>query len=167
MDGTPTAVKARLAQRGLVVGNLWFPTPRELRAWSASGAPAYIRWLPEDGIEIGPRTASLWAACFCPVLRGRLRAVGGRTEAVLTLGWPRTTAIVLGIWAVGLAAWLVAILVHAMEGTVNPGDVLWWNVLALATMAGPVLGARFGRPALEEAKAWVLKTASAAIEEDW
>jgi hypothetical protein len=49
----------------------------------------------------------------------------------------------------------------------KPGDVLWWNVLALAAMAGPVLGERFGRPALEEAKTWVLTTAASATEEDW
>lgn len=167
VEGTPSQVRDRLSRRILVMRSLWFPTPRELRAWKDAGVPAYVVWLPDDGFEVGPRTESMWAACFSPVLRGRLEDEVGRTRLAWKRSWPRFTMSVLAMWAVTLTAWLVAIGVQLASGTVDLGAILWWTVLAVSTSLGPGLGATLGGRALDDAAEWVRTTASAAVEEDW
>lgn len=167
VEGSPADLRERLSKRVLVVRTTWFPTPRELRAWNSSGVPAYARWLRGGRIEIGPRLESMWAACFTPVLRGRMEALDGKTRVVWRRSWPRFTIGLIGMWATVLAAWMMGILFQLSQGHVDTGALFWWTFLAVATFSGPWLGARYGGPELEEAERWVRSNASGTIEEDW
>lgn len=167
VDGRVDEVRRRISQRALVVRSTWFPTPRELRAWEASGVPAYVRWLRHDVIEVGPRLESMWASCFSPVLRGPLQAEGARTRVAWRRAWPGFTVGLLGLWVTVLLVWFVAIAWQISEGYVDAGAVFWWCFLAAATASAPLLGWRYGGPELDEAEAWVRQMASLAAEEDW
>lgn len=167
VEGSPAEVRKRLSARVLVIRSTWFPTPKELRLWQSSGVPAYVRWLRDDGIEIGPRLSSMWAACFSPVLRGRMVAEGARTRIVWRRSLPGFTLGVIGLWAAVLLVWFVGIVYQLTQGHVDAGAIFWWCVLAGGTVAGPALGFRYGGPALDDAERWVRESASAAVEEDW
>lgn len=167
VQGTPSEVRDRLSGRLVVMRSLWFPSRRDLHRWDTAGVPAYVRWLPDDGIEIGPRLGSMWAACFSPVLRGTLQAEGRRTKLSWRRTWPRFTLAVLALWAVVLLVWMGVIAVQLYQGTTNIVAVFWWNVLALASLVGPWLGHTLGGRALDEAERWVREAAATAVEEDW
>lgn len=160
-------LRKRLSQRVLVVRSTWFPTPKELRAWNASGVPAYVRWLRHDGIEIGPRLESMWAACFSPVLRGHMEARDGQTRITWRRALPGFTVGLLGTWATVLALWCAAIAWQFTQGYIDVGAILWWCVLALFTVSAPLIGLHFGTPALVLAERWVREVAASAVEEDW
>lgn len=167
VDGSVADVRKRLSQRALVVRSTWFPTPRELRAWQASGVPAYVRWLRGDVVEVGPRLESMWASCFSPVLRGPMETDGGRTRVAWRRTWPRFTVGLLGLWVAVLLVWLVAIAWQIANGYVDVGAVFWWCFLAATTAAAPLIGWRFGARELDEAEAWIRRTAAVTAEEDW
>ncbi len=169
VQGTAADVRKRLDARLLVVKSLWFPTPRELRAWDQSGVPLYLRWLGPHQFEIGPWLASMWASAFSPVWRGEIIAEGERAR----LSWRRTwTALTWGVliaWWIVVIGWAGALIVVVGGGQESPWWVLWWGLLALSTTAGPAVGWRFGGRALDAQHDWLEVAAADPLVdgEDW
>lgn len=167
VDATPSEILTRLEQRLLQIGSVWFPTPRELRGWSSSGVPLYVRILGPDRVEIGPRLASMWAACFAPVWRAHLQATGAGSSLRWRTGPVRfTLGLLLAWWAI-LVAWPVA-----PAASPDPEEasrwVVFWAFLAVASTVGPALGWLFGGQALQEARGWLLEAlAQPHVDEDW
>ena len=147
VDAAPNVVLDRTRHRLLPLASVWFPTPRELRAWQQSGVPLYVRHLDANRIEVGPRLASMWAACFAPVLEGRLEPVDQDTR----IHWRRrpiwfTLALLIGWWLV-IAAWPLAFAQDPEEA--GRWGVFWAFLLVTSTI-GPALGWIFGGRSLDE-----------------
>ena len=169
----PDAVLDRLRQRLLPIGSLWFPTPRELREWSASGVPLYVRRIGGRAVEIGPRLASMWAACFAPAWVGQLAPTqeqGDHGEHTV-IRWSRrlpvfTMVLLLGWWLV-LIGWPIVLLQAPPED--DPGRWwVFWAFLAVASTAGPAAGAMMGRHARNRAVTWLVDALEhGEVEEDW
>ena len=167
IDASPTEVRQRLLRRLLGVRSVWFPTPAELREWDETTSPLYVRWSSATHFEIGPRLASMWAACFSPVWRGTLTG-----EDTTTVTWsvalPRTTVALLVGWTVVLIGWMAQLGPEIMAGDTSPMMLGFWGLLAGGTIGGPLVGARFGGEALETELPFLLDAAQTpAVEEDW
>lgn len=169
VDAPPAVVRARLRASLLPMRSLWFPTLAEMRRWDRSDHPLWIRWHGPDGFEVGPRLFNLQAARFCPVLRGRLREVGGRTRVEGEVATPRFTAGLLGVWSLVLAAWLGLGLRGVLVADADPGFLVWWAVLLAGLVAVAVLGRTQGGAALEAALPALARCAAdpEAGDDDW
>lgn len=151
VDADLATVRARLGERLLRVGSTWFPTPKELRAWSERGLPLYVRLPAPDRAEVGPRLDSLWAACFSPVWEARMSEAGGRTTLRWSRRLPAFTVGLLSAWVVVLVLWGVALAPPVLSGEEHWAWVVFWAVLAGSTAAGPGLGWSLGGRALDAA----------------
>lgn len=169
VDGSPEQVRERLTSRLLPVSSVWFPTRRELAAWDEASAPLYLQPTRGGQAEIGLRLDTIWASRMTPCWRLELRSEGtGRTRLVLRPRYPTLTVVVMAVFATlhglwGLALW------QGTLGEVPPGrPVLWWLLLAIVVGASSV-GWSWGRSALEEQRAWLLRTAAQPrlSDEDW
>ena len=167
VSAAPESVFTRLWQRLLPMGSLWFPTRRELRAWEDAGVPLYVRRIGKSSLEVGPKLASMWAACFAPVLVGQVAPSGKGS----TIRWSRrppwfTIWLLVGWWLV-LAAWPVA-LIRAAE-TDDPNQWwVFWAFLSLASTLGPAAGYWLGGAALDAAVPWLREALlQPDVEEDW
>ncbi len=164
----PDEVARRLEARLFPIRSVWFPTRAELRDWSASGSPLYLRWLGSGRFEIGPRVDNMWAACFSPVIRGALHADGGGTRLTWERAFPRLTRAVQAAWAVLLAGWLAALAPAIARGEESPGTLVFWVLLAGATAASTAVGGKLGGRALDDALPWLVEVASEEpVDEDW
>ncbi|MCB9668555.1 MAG: hypothetical protein H6736_03170 [Alphaproteobacteria bacterium] len=156
------AVVERLARHGLVVRSVWFPTSAETAAWAASGCPVYIRRLGPRRVEVGPRLEVQWASVFSPVLQLDLGG-GEAPELQAHRRFPWLTLGLLALWATIVAGWGLAILVGAA-----PPAGPFWGVVALGTLAAPVVGWYQGGRALDAGIPWLVEVLLAPDEEeDW
>jgi len=163
----PAVVHERLRSRLLLVRSVWFPTPRELRAWSTTGLPLYVRPLGPRRVEVGPRLHSMWASCFSPVDE---LVLGGEQRTTLTVQrrLPRFTLGLLVVWWVVTVAWGAAGVPQVIAGLESPAWLLFWTVLAVASTGGPAMGFVMGGKALDEAAPWLRETLETPdVEEDW
>jgi hypothetical protein len=144
--GSADDARARLAERLVVVGDLWLPTRAEMGAWHDAAAPLYVRWTRPGGFEIGPRLETIPAARFAPVLRGRFApGADGSTRLLARWRFPRSTRVVLATFATMVVAWGAVTLFRFATGDTHAGWVGAWAVTALITVAGPAAAWRFGR----------------------
>jgi len=167
LSDPPPVVHERLRARLLLVRSVWFPTPRELRAWTASGVPLYVRPLGPRRLEVGPRLHSMWAACFSPVDE---LVLSGDDQAQLSVRRraPRFTLGLLVVWWVVTVAWAAAVIPTVIAGEESPAWLLFWMVLAIASTAGPALGYVLGGRALDEAHPWLAdQLQTPDVDEDW
>jgi hypothetical protein len=170
VPGTPAQVRERLTRELHGVRSLWAPTLRELRAWDASTAALYVRWIGERGFEVGPRLVNPQAARMSPVLRGRLEEAG--TGQTRISGSVRMPAFVVGlflVWGVVLLVWLALLLVSIRDGVRQPGVLMVWLVPALGTVIGIAVGWVAGGSALRQALPELGRVGSdpASGEDDW
>jgi len=167
LPASPEAIKNRLDRRLLRIGSVWFPTRKELRAWETSEVPLYIVRSTRPDLEVGPWLDSLWAACFSPVLHGRLETTDEGTRITWTRGWPQVTRIVLWSWTVVLATWFLILAPPILSGTEHPISLLWWALLTGSRIAAPVLGGHYGGQTLDAHVPWLLQVAEdGAFEEN-
>ena len=168
VDAPPSDVAQRLQHRLLPIRSVWFPTPRELREWSSSGVPLYVRRLRQNTVEVGPRLASLWAACFAPVWVLSLHPhPDGGTHVKRRRRLPRfTLALLAGWWAI-LVAWPAALWWTPEED--EPGRwLIFWAFLVVASTLGPLSGAVYGGRTLDDAEDWLRDTLQdPPVDEDW
>lgn len=163
----PAPVEERLRSRFVLIRSVWFPTQRELRAWDASGSLLYVRPLGPGAVEIGPRLASLWAACFAPVDELRLAADAGGTTLVAHRRLPRFTTGLLAVWWVLTVLWGVERIPAVLAGE-SPAWLLFWTILAVSATTGPAMGWVFGGQALDAARPQLLEAlATPDLGEDW
>ena len=148
VDGTPAQVRLRLDAGLLPVGSVWFPTRNELDAWNATAPPLYVRWRGPLDFEIGPRTASMRSACFCPVLRGTLLPDGGRCQLSWVVSIPRFTTILLGGWMVVAAGWAAWLAPQLWSGQAHVSWLLWWAIPVVGALTGWLVGHVQGTAAL-------------------
>jgi len=167
LPDAPAAVHERLRSRLLLVRSVWFPSPRELRAWSTTGVPLYVRPLGPRSLEVGPRLHSMWAACFSPV-QELVLAGEDRTTVVHRRRLPRFTTGLLVVWWVLTVAWAAAIVPQVLAGDESPAWLLFWTVLAASSTGGPALGYVMGGRALDEALPWLAEMLETPdVDEDW
>lgn len=169
IEASPREVRRLLEESLLPVRSLWFPTPRELREWRASGALLYAVWHRGGVVEVGPRVESLNAARFLPAARLRLREVEGHVHVE---GWarlPRVTRVLLAGMGVMLVLWGASVFPGVWAGDKPWAWVLFWGLLAGTLGGGAVLGTVVGRRLLEARVPWLAELlADAAVEgEDW
>ncbi len=168
LDEPPGEVLQRLRDHLVLVRSVWFPTQRELRTWSSSGSPLYVRPLGPGQVEVGPRLHSLWAACFAPVEELTLTADGDGASLAVRRRFPRFTTGLLVVWWVITVAWGVAVLPQVASGQESPAWLLFWAILAVSATGGPAMGYVMGGRALDEAHDWLLTTLSTPdVGEDW
>jgi hypothetical protein len=168
VDAPSETVDNRLDTRLLPIRSVWFPTPRELRRWRESGVPLYVRRLGPGRVEVGPRLDSLWAACFAPVLEGRLAPADGHTRLDWRRRWPRFTLALLAGWWVVLVVWPVVLFVQISAGRDEAGWLPFWAFLVVASTAGPAVGWVLGGRALDEAVPWLAEALRLPeVDEDW
>ncbi|MBX2796650.1 MAG: hypothetical protein KTR31_03240 [Myxococcales bacterium] len=161
----PVPLLKMLQQRLLPIRSLWFPTPKELRAWDQTGVPLYVRASSASTVQIGPRLQSMWAACFSPQLHGRITEYGAGSRLTWQARFPRFTLGLLFGWWVVLVAWPLA----AWQSDDDPAR--WgpfWAFLLLCSTLGPAAGWWFGMAALRDALPWLRETLEQPpVEEDW
>ena len=158
-------VRARLERRLYPVGSIWFPTVGELQGWPGAEAPLYLRRLSGDRLEIGVRSHSLYAARFCPVLRGQLQDLGDRTRIDVAPTLDRfTLVVVIGLGAV-LAVWAAVLAMGLGTGQTRPAAIGFWALLLLALVGGLGVGWRQGGDALEERLPWLRRAAEEPLDE--
>lgn len=162
--------RERLSRDLVAVRSLWFPTPVELRHWRETSAPLYVSWRRHAGFDVGPRTESIYAARFCPVLRARLHeAPDGTVQITATTRFTTATLVVaLGWWGV-VALWGAVELQAVLAGTTHPAILGFWGFLALSTVGGTALGWVVGRRLLRERAPWLrmVLTDAARERQDW
>ena len=165
VDASRDAISNRIQQRLLPLASVWFPTRRELRAWEQAGVPLYARRVAADRFEIGPRLASMWAACFAPVWVVRLHEEADGTR----LAWGRrpvwfTAALLAGWWSI-IAGWPVALAADPEEA--GRWGVFWAFLLVASTL-GPAVGWWMGARSLDAAAGWLAEALTQAdVDEDW
>jgi hypothetical protein len=147
---SPAEARRRLDAALLPVGSLWFPTLAELRRWDRSTEALFVHWIDEARFEIGPRVTNPQAARFCPVLRGRVVAVGTGTRLEGRVIFPRFAGGLLVVWGLLLALWLALGLQRSFAADEPLGWLLWWAVLAASLALTAGLGAVLGGRALQE-----------------
>jgi hypothetical protein len=170
MAGTAREVRAHLDAHLVTVGDLWLPTRAELRRWHESGAPLYVSWTRGGGFEIGARLETIPAARFAPAIRGRLvPGDDGRTRLVGRVVFPRSTLVVLALFAVMVAGWGVVTWTRFAAGETHAGWVGAWAVTALVTSVAPAIAYVAGRPELERELAHLRRVLDEAphADEEW
>lgn len=165
----PRAVRRRLTERLVHIGNLWLPTRAEMRIWHRAGAPLYVCWSGQDHFEIGPRLETMPAARFVPVYAGRLEPFEGGTRLVGRVRMPRATRWIFALLALMMVAWGVVTLARFAQGDTHAGWVGTWAVSTLIALGGPQLARGFGRRELERELPWLRAAVADAPDpdEDW
>jgi hypothetical protein len=164
----PDEVLSRLRSHLVLVRSVWFPTQRELREWAASGSPLYVRPIGKRRVEVGPRLASLWAACFAPVDEIVFAESDGGTTLSVSRRFPRFTSGLLVVWWVLTVGWGVAVIPEVFAGRESPAWLLFWGILALSSTGGPAMGYVLGGRALDEGHPWLRSTLTTPdAGEDW
>ncbi|MBN2798734.1 MAG: hypothetical protein JXX28_06250 [Deltaproteobacteria bacterium] len=144
LEASSDQVIAHLREHAVRVGNLWLPTPRDMRHWRESTAPFYLREARDGAMELGPRVPSLYAARFLPALAVRVRPHQGGALLEGPVRLPALTRGLLWAWAVVLLAWGASVLPAVAAGTLPPQWAVSWALLSLATAASGVLGRQLG-----------------------
>ena len=170
LDASPEQVRARLAERLFVIGDLWLPTRAELRDWSHSTAPLYVRFTRRGGFEVGPRLETVPAARFAPAMRATLTAArAGRTELHARLRWPVATAVMLWGFTIAVVLWGAAVAWQLWLGDTHLG----WAGAVVATLLvvqGSAMAAwSWGRRQLQAELPWLEQTLGRPVVEgeDW
>lgn len=141
------------------VTGLWFPKQSDIDRWNQSNSQLYVRWLPGDHFEIGPRLASLNAARLCPVFRGYLTENGtGKTRLSGRLRFPRETEILMGFWGLFISLWGVALWLQVGRGDLPWGWWVWWGILTFFCVIAVVLGRIMGGHHLQQGLLELKKT---------
>ena len=170
VDGSPEQVRERLEERLLLIGDLWLPTRRELKDWSHSVAPMYLRWTRSGAFELGPRLETMPAARFAPALRGRLEArPGGGTRLSGSLRWPLATAVMLWGFTAAVLVWGASVVWQLSQGQTHYG---WLGavIVTLLVVQGTAVAAWFwGRSQLLAEVPWLTATLDRPVVdgEDW
>lgn len=168
--GTPSQVRDRLRERLVEISDLWLPSRAELHRWHDAGAPLYVRFGRGATFEIGPRLETMPASRFSPAWRGELRpAPGGGTVLMASLRFPRSTQVVLALFALMVVGWGAVTLTRFSAGDTHAGWVGAWAVTALITLVGPAIAWRFGKSELERERTWLAQALAdtPAPDEDW
>lgn len=157
-------VHARLRQHLLVIRSVWFPTLKELAAWTESEQALYLS--PQTGgeVEVGPRLHNMWASCFSPVVCLKIHDRGDESELEFHVGLPRTTRRLMIAWGAMMLIWL-AVLTFANNGDDLQRTLPFWILLSGATAAGPWLGRVMGGRALSDAIPWLQRVLETPIPE--
>lgn len=151
----------------LIVGNPWFPSPKELREWQESEQALYARITGKSSLEVGPRTASLWAACFSPVIRLSLHEQGDTTVLEPSAGLNPTTLWLLLGWSLTLVAWGTVLLPALYSGDEHWSWAIWWVLLVAATISAPIVGRVAASAQLEHAALGLRTQLEEDLGEDW
>jgi len=170
IPGSPRQVRERLRERLVEINDLWLPSRAELHRWHDAGAPLYVRFGRTGTFEIGPRLETMPASRFSPAWRGEVRAApDGRTSLVASLRFPRSTEIVLSLFALMVLGWGAVTLTRFAAGETHAGWVGAWGVTALITVLGPAAAWRFGKAELERELPWLEQALADAPlpDEDW
>lgn len=166
--GSPNDVRKRLIDALPTVRNPWFPTLRELRAWESSEAELYARPIDGQTIDVGPRTFTLWAACFSPTWRLTLAAQKpGLTHITVSQGHNNVTRGLLALWYLLLVLWAANLLPGLLTGDEHWSWIIWWTIVAAAVVGGPYVGHREGGKALADALPSLRETLIGDAGEDW
>jgi hypothetical protein len=152
-EGDPAEAAAQLVRGLVAVRSVWFPTPKELRAWEGSGVPLYARRIGRTTVEVGPRLGSMWASCFSPV-----DELGFGADGVVTQRrrFPRFTTGLLVVWWVAIAGWGASELPLVVSGDMHPAWLVFFGLLAGSAGLGPVVGWRMGGAWLDAHREWVV-----------
>jgi hypothetical protein len=145
INANATDIRQELEQSLPQVRALWFPTLSELERWNGSTSELYIRSLPGQRFEIGPRLESINAARLCPVFRGHLlETSASQTQLIGSLRFPKETEYLLGFWGILIALWAGAIWVQVNAGLIPAGWWFWWGILTFFWIIAPVTGRIMG-----------------------
>ncbi|MFT7517894.1 MAG: hypothetical protein ACI9MC_000018 [Kiritimatiellia bacterium] len=132
-----TEVRQRLESGLVVVGDVWFPTRREMQVWHQSGASFYVKWTRSQGFEIGPRLETVPAARFAPALLGKLESVGRlQTRVTFRFGFPRFTRWLVGGFVLVNLVWIARVVSDLSLGLTHTG----WLGASVVTLLVVVLG---------------------------
>ena len=153
-------------ERGLLpIGSVWFPTRNELEAWKNTPLPLYVRWRGPLAFEIGPRTASMRSACFCPVLRGTLLPVDGGCHLDWVVSTNRFTTVLLGSWMVVAVLWAIWLVPQLMSGDAHPSWLLWWAIPVVGAATAWLVGRYQGTASLLAGADHLRTTAATPVPE--
>jgi hypothetical protein len=170
LDGTPSQVRERLEERLMVVGDLWLPTRRELRDWSNSVAPLYLRVTRNGAFEVGPRLETIPAARFAPTLRGVLVGTdSGGTRLQTRVRWPRATAFMLYGFTLAVLVWGVAVGWQLYNGQTHLGWLGAVITVFVIVQGSAWLAWTWGRRQLMAEVEWLSQALSRPVVEgeDW
>lgn len=170
VNGEPAQVAQRLRDRLFVIGDVWFPTRREMLEWDKSQAPLYLKWTRKGGFEIGLRLETVPAARVAPVLRGRLLPHGtGRTRVDARMTFPRLTWGVLATLFLLGVLWGTQIGLDLVNGRTHAGWAVACGLYLGALVGGSALAWAWGRRQLLGEVSWLAEVLSrpAASGDDW